>query len=273
MSVEQLCYSTDGTLEGLLTALAVALAAGDGTAAADGPPVPQNILIDHPAQTALFQADVPILTDLELAGRLQQRIIQRLGIQAYHQIKLLYLAEKPERGGVALRYLGYLLPRGRQARDHLAQPAVAAAWEITQQVQKEANWVIEFLRFADVGGGLFYAHIQPKANVVPLVMGHFAARFNIQPFVIQDSLHNLSGVYDGRHWWLAEGLPQALSPGANPAEDQFSALWQRFYKTIAIAERRNPTLQRNLMPKRFWGDLCEQQLPYERRGDCQTLSY
>ena len=126
--------------------------------------------------------------------------------------------------------------------------------------------MVQFIRFADIGGGLYYAHITPQANVVPLIMGHFSKRFNIQPFIIHDPRHCLSGVFDTKKWWLVEGVPQGISlPTA--IEDRYQELWQRFYKTIAIPERKNLVVQRGFMPKRFWGDMCEQRVSYTKRRD------
>jgi probable DNA metabolism protein len=255
--VDQLRYSTDGTLEGLLTALYIAFTEQQE---------PDNILVAEDLQAALFNSDIPIITNIEQATAMQQRIIKSIGEPGYEDIKKLYLADDMTRGGVAYRYLRCTLPRGSKSRNDLANPAVADAELIIRQVQREAHYMQMFVRFADVGGGLFYSHITPKASVVPLIMNHFAARYNVQPFVIHDSRHALSGVFDTKRWWLTDGLPQSISQ-TTVDEDKFQQLWQRFFKTIAIPERRNPVVQRGFMPKRFWGDMCEQRLPYTRRAD------
>ena len=257
MDVDQLRFSTDGTLEGLLTALHLAFEQAE---------YPTNILISDEPQVALFGSDIPVLTDLGRAQDMQATILKTLGPVAYDRVKRLYLSDDPRRGGATLRWLRYCLPRGSRSLNNLAHPAVNDAEQLIAQVNREARYMIQFVRFADVGGGLFYSHISPKANVIPLIMSHFAARYNIQPFVIHDSGHCISGVFNTSRWWLVEGVPEAISM-TSAEEDQYQRLWQRFYKTIAIPERRNPTVQRNFMPKRFWGDMCEQRLPYQRRGD------
>ncbi|MCL2151192.1 MAG: TIGR03915 family putative DNA repair protein, partial [Coriobacteriia bacterium] len=193
MAVEQIRLTTDGTLEGLLTAVWQAF---QPDLAVD------SITVDDEQQTAFFNADIPVATDLGQAEAMQARILDVLGPDAYDNVKKLYLAEDEQRGGIILRYLRYCLAQGRKSMSDLAEPAVADAEELVRQVQKEARYIIQFVRFADVGGGLFYSHIEPQANVIPLIMGHFATRFNIQPFVIHDSRHGLSGVFNTRRWWL-----------------------------------------------------------------------
>ncbi|MDR0350126.1 MAG: TIGR03915 family putative DNA repair protein [Coriobacteriales bacterium] len=124
--------------------------------------------------------------------------------------------------------------------------------------------MLQFVRFAQLEGGVYFSRIEPKASVVPLIMGHFAARFNIQPFMIYDARHGMSGVFDTERWWIVDARDMRL-PSLDVAEEEFQSLWQTFYDTIAIAERRNPRCQRGFMPKRFWGNLCEQVPPQLRR--------
>jgi probable DNA metabolism protein len=103
-------------------------------------------------------------------------------------------------------------------------------------------------------------------------MDHFAARLNIQPFIIHDARHTMAGVFDGQRWFLAETAAGELTFNAGLSlasdlaeEDEFQQLWQRFFQTVAIEERKNPKCQRNFMPKRFWGNMCEQQIRFEKR--------
>ncbi|MDR0308901.1 MAG: TIGR03915 family putative DNA repair protein, partial [Coriobacteriales bacterium] len=272
----RLHYQTDGTLEGLLTAISEAQIRGED---------PVNILIDPENQESLFDSHIPILTDPGKAEELRTQIIQRLTEYGYDKVKKLYLAEDSNRGGVALRYLRYTLKHGQHSLGHLAQQAVADAEDIIKQVEKEAHFMIQFIRFAEIqpdikgtvllclesdsqhqlstgtrhkrtvpfmSSGLYYAHIQPKARVLPLIMGHFAARYNIQPFIIHDSRHSMAGLFDTQRWWLVADdtlrLPVDADGLSSLAEDGYQDLWRTFYRTLTIPERRNPTSQRNVMP-------------------------
>jgi len=249
--------ATDGTLEGLLTAI---------YAAFEQDLHPPNIQLVEQQQSSLFDSVIPVITNIEQAEKMKARIIEAAGKRCYDNVKALYLSDDPTRGGTAFRYTDYALRTGEWSLNHLAHPVVAEAESIIRKVYLEARYMIQFVRFADIGSGLYYAHISPQASVVPLIMSHFAKRYNVQPFIIHDSIHGLSGVFNTRRWWMVEGVPEGISL-ASEADDCYQQLWQRFYKTIAIPERKNPTVQRNFMPKRFWGDMCEQRLSYIRRGD------
>jgi probable DNA metabolism protein len=232
---------------------------------------PIDIVRETDLQQSLLCSYIPIATDIVLAERVQQGIVNKLGERSYENVKRVYLSDAEEKGGVLLRYLLYTMRRGRRACTHLANAAVHAFEEQLAQVDKEAHYMLQFVRFAQLDNGVFFSRIEPKASVVPLIMNHFAARFNVQPFMIYDACHGLSGVFDTEKWWLVDARDIDV-PSKSRAEDEFQSLWQTFYDTIAIEERRNPTCQRNFMPKRFWGNMCEQIPPQLRnlRPSTQT---
>jgi probable DNA metabolism protein len=250
----QLVYLYDGTLEGMLSAVFTAFVRKEN---------PVSILTADNLQESLLSSYLPQITDLSHAERVQTGIMNTLGLQAYDDVKRVFLSDDARKGGVILRYLQYTMHHGQRSCTHLANPAVNAFDEILNQVSKEAHYMLQFVRFAQLEGGVFFSRIEPKASVVPLIMAHFASRFNIQPFMIHDARHGLAGVFDTEKWWLVEAGELTL-PSATETEDVYQSLWQTFYDTIAIEERTNPTCQRNFMPKRFWGNMCEQIPPQLR---------
>jgi probable DNA metabolism protein len=250
----QLVYLYDGTLEGMLTAVFEAFRRKEE---------PLNIAQEQHLQQSLFCSAVPILTDVAKAERVQVGVVNTLGARAWENIKQVFLSDDEGKGGVIVRYLLYTMRKKRGACAHLANPAVNAFESLLGQVSKEAHYMLQFIRFAQLQNGVYFARIEPKASVVPLIMGHFAARFNVQPFMIYDACHGLSGVFDTERWWLVDARDIQV-PSQTESEDNFQSLWQTFYDTIAIEERRNPGCQRNFMPKRFWGNMCEQIPPQLR---------
>jgi hypothetical protein len=145
----------------------------------------------------------------------------------------------------------------RQRSGAVAHPAVARFEAILNYVANECEKARQFVRFAELEGGLYFSVFKPRANVIPLVMGHFAARFNVQPFIIHDPVHDIAGVYDLRRWWLVQASEALKLPPQTARETQCQDLWRTFFKSVAIEQRANPTCQRNFMPKRFWGELTE----------------
>ena len=59
---------------------------------------------------------------------------------------------------------------------------------------------VRFQHLAGEGADVWFARVNPKASVVPLIMDHFVERLGVQPFIIYDEVHHLAGVYDGGDW-------------------------------------------------------------------------
>jgi probable DNA metabolism protein len=258
----QLVYLYDGTLEGLLSAVLEAYINQE---------YPIDIVTEHNLQESLLCSYIPLTTNLEYAQRVQTGILDKLDYGVYNDIKRVFLSEDSHKGVVILRYIRHVMSNIHSAwvRGYLANPAVADFESILQVVNNEAEYMRQFIRFALLQNGVFYSRIEPKANVIPIIMDYFAERYNVQPFIIHDARHKISGVYDMQKWWLVDAENLKL-PANSDVEDDFQSLWQTFFDTIAIKERTNPTCQRNFMPKRFWGNMCEQ-IPRElRRHNPQT---
>ncbi|MDR2492775.1 MAG: TIGR03915 family putative DNA repair protein [Coriobacteriales bacterium] len=259
-------YLYDGSLEGLLSAVFLAF---------DSKENPSDILVEEGLQYSLLGSYQSVSTDLDHAERVMTGIVSTLGARCYEEVRSVYLSDEDHKGGVILRFLQYAFKHGRHSLLHLAHPAVNEFKEMLLRVTNEAHFIMMFARFAELEGGVFFARVEPRANVVPIVMEHFAERFNIQPFVLFDRAHQLAGVFDTSSWWLVDTRRLDVTfPDNSRSEEGFQSLWQTFFDTIAIEERHNPVCQRNFMPKRFWGTLCEQIPPElrKRRPSTETPS-
>ena len=122
---------------------------------------------------------------------------------------------------------------------------------------------VRFQHLAGEGADVWFARVNPKASVVPLIMDHFVERLGVQPFIIYDEVHHLAGVYDGGDWQLvntegAGDLERAL-PDRTADEALMSEAWRTFYKSASIDARYHPELRRQFMPERFWKNLTELQ--------------
>ncbi|MDR1357830.1 MAG: TIGR03915 family putative DNA repair protein [Coriobacteriales bacterium] len=258
----ELVYLYDGTLEGMLAAVFTAFARHED---------PANIVEAGDLQESMLCSYVPVTTELRYATRVKNGITEKLGERCYEDIKKVFLSDDAQKGGVLYRYIRYSLKAGRWSFTHLAEPEVADFVELRARVEKEAHCMLQFVRFAQLENGVFFSRIAPRASVVPLITDHFARRLNVQPFIIYDSVHGLASVFDTERWWLADARTLTV-PKNSSVEDEYQALWQCFYDTVAIEERKNPTCQRNFMPKRFWGNMCEHIPPELRRKQPGTAT-
>lgn len=131
---------------------------------------------------------------------------------------------------------------------------------------------------ADSGRRILYARINPQCQVINFLMEHFADRFPKENFMIYDECRKIMGVHpielsgkqtkDRFIQTEQDGgvLPQSITWYLVRCKEDFAAedklrksdremayqeLFSYFCHKIAIKERRNLELQRNMLPLRF----------------------
>jgi len=244
---EYLLYAYDGTLEGFFSAVFTAYAEHAH---------PTDIVTEDCLQLGLMQDLHRIATDEMHAIRVRDGIIAKLGRDEYERLKVGFLSDAPDKGGIVYRYIVYSLHAGSWAAADHTHPDVVDFDRIWRQVYNERHRILQFARFSQMEGGVFFAKVNPNANVVPLVMDHFAGRFNTQPFLIYDEVHHLAGIQRDGAWRL---VPTASIDAGTFAADEVDIrdMWKRFYDAICNEERLNPRLRMGFMPKRLWGNMVE----------------
>jgi probable DNA metabolism protein len=240
-------YAYDGTLEGLLCCIFVIYERRE---------VPDEVVEESQLQFSFDQRITAIETRAEQADRVWVGIGRRMGSGAQLKIRGVFLASDPQKATKLCRWILAGFKIGKRIYADITSEVGEPVEALYRRVGREQNQMIQFIRFAQKDNGVWFAKIDPEHSVVPLIMDHFAARFNIQPFVIYDERHHLAGIYDRQQWYLADTGELHLS--ADSAEEQrYQELWRTFYDAIAIKERFNPKLRQNLLPKHFWGNMLE----------------
>jgi len=244
-----LIYTYDNTLEGFLTCVFQAYQRGEQ---------PDDITCEQGMQYRIGQELHPVVTAEEQWQRVRTGIHKKLGRMAWEKIRACYCASIPEKEMLLYRYLRQGFSRGRVALDDISHPDILPIEELYRNVGMEQQRMIMFARFSKIPQGIYCATINPKHSVLPLIMSHFAGRFNVQPFIIYDEVHQLAGVSEHGQWFLspAEGIQ---IPEADSDDKEYQDLWKSFYDAIAIPERRNEKRRMGFMPKRLWKHLPEMQ--------------
>lgn len=253
---DEVAYVYDGTLEGLLTAIFESYARHED---------PTDVVRGEVLQPRLSQRLAFIEADARTAQRVRRGIRRTAGPRAFRAVLKAALSADPRAATHAYRFVRHAMREGTsRAIDDIAHPLVAPIHAIARSVDQECEHIRQFARFKHLKGtgmDLWFARINPRDSVVPLVMGHFVERFNIQPFVLYDEAHNVAGIYDGSSWYQA--MPDAevlLDRECLCAEEALMEdAWRRFYHALSIEARYHPELRRQYMPKRFWSNLTELQ--------------
>lgn len=246
-----LAYEYDGTLEGLLCAIFETYARHE---------MPADIAPAGHVQLRLGQQTHAVVTDEAIALRVRSGIARTCGAEVYEAVRDASLSDDEHKGFIITTFVRHSMALQRNTLSDLAHPQVEPFIRLRRSVLNERHYMLQFLRFEELEGGVWFARCNPKANVVPLVMDWFVGRFNVQPFIIYDEVHDIAGVYQGREWFLVRSDVLNL-PERTAQEVSMAYAWKTFYQTIAVEARYNPELRRSFMPKRLWRNITEMASP------------
>lgn len=245
--LQHVAYLHDGSLEGVLCCIFEAYARRE---------VPEDIVSERLYQPRFEQSSFFVQTDFDRALRVRRGIEREAGTRAFGTVVRAAANDSPDAGMVIYRFVRYVMDKrsGRDKRrgvlNDLANPIVGDLVALEKRVVNEEEKMRQFVRFSHLENGVWFARCNPNANVIPLVMKHFVARFNVQPFIIYDENHRIAGVYDGNDWSLVSD--EVVDVPSRTAEDAYiEKLWQRFYDSLAIDARYNPELRRHFVPARL----------------------
>lgn len=282
------CYVYDRSLEGMFSAIFSSLTTKDCVT---------DIVEEGLIQPRLGQSVITIPTSEGQAQRLQNFLLRAGGRRAYARILYASLADDPQKAWAILNCVKFAttLPAlkycSRCNRRHsctslkgcphtntrrssptaglerhlenFAHPQCGAVARLSRHVANERHHMKQFLRFEHVESDLWFAQCNPNANVIPLLMSFFAARFSDQRFLIYDEAHKLAGIFDGHQSLLVPADHLEQPPHRSADEALMRKAWKTFYHAAAIEARYHPELRTAFMPKRLWKNILEMNEPLD----------
>lgn len=181
--------------------------------------------------------------------------------------KKLYEAHLSEIDGIAdvlLRFIKYGLKGGREACEDFSNADVLLLHQTLKKVHRERHRMEAFTRFRQSSDGLFFATASPDFNVLPLISTHFSTRYADQRWLIFDEKRKYGILYDLEEVHTVQQASGEREPWAlqdaitlHDEEKKFQELWQQYFKSVNIKERKNTALHIRHMPKRYWRYLTE----------------
>ncbi len=244
-AVKDVSYCYDGSFQGFLCCVFESFSQKE---------IPAAVLPPAEGQTSLFpQRDIPTRPDL---ARRVAAGLERLGPSVRERVTTGFLADEPGKELTLLRFARLCFERGPSAARMMGDADVAAAFALERAVNNEGCKYIEFLRF-EQRGTMLGTIIHPRHNVLPLLRGHFCSRLPDEDFMIFDATHGVALLR--RSGKVCYMQMKQYTPAPDPSEEDWQALWKRFFHALTIEERRNPACQQNHVPKRYWQDMCEMQ--------------
>lgn len=217
---------------------------------------PEDACLALHDEPLLFAEDVWVQPDMDRYLKVMSTLKRRFGEKDYLSLCLTLASADEDKAQavyrtVALGLADHCSPG--HLFDRLSDPHVMKAFSLARKVGREEEHLRGFLRFKETEAGILYADIGPVNNVLTFIMPHFADRLSTENFVIHDDRRDFFGVHPaGKQWYLLSGEEtQKPDPSLSQEERRYRELFGGFVQSIAIRERKNLALQRNMMPLRY----------------------
>ena len=240
-------YLYDGTADGLLSAIAWIL---------EEEPDPEQVVLAERKDT-LFEDGFFIGTDATQAEALFFRL-RKQAPDAAHTLYSFMLAEKEEMESSLLHFLSLAFIHGDKVNGHLTHPAVRDIVGVSKKAGRELHRLKGLLRFEKLQDGAYLAKMEPDHNIIHPLAYHFSRRLRAQHWFLYDVRRRTAARWNQGSLQFGT-IEQFTAPALSADEKKVQALWQAFFKTIAIPDRKNPRLQKSNMPMKYWKYLTEKQ--------------
>ena len=209
----------DGTVDGILTAVFDAWAAG----------VNDSRISIGKGNIEWFADYIDIVTDSAKASRVAAKVIAVMGYDAYEMIYFAAVSGADDRGDAIFKFIRKGLRAGCGIVNDLHDKYVMRVFELHRASQREY-----------------------KNNICEILMQFFEDRLKQERFIIIDVVRGLAGVHDSNASYMTYIEDDMLAIIRDKEiTDEFGKLWKVFEDNIAIKSRYNPGLQRQNLPNRF----------------------
>lgn len=203
----------------------------------------------------LFCHYISVDTNYEKAKKVARTLNDKVSPEVYEALQRCAVSCDPGKADAIYRGIILALKMGRKVLGHLTDPDICHLMQIDRNVSHEIHAEIEFLRFEELENGVLFAKINPKNAVLPYLAEHFADRFSGENWVIADTVHRTILVHEREKRCSFAKLSDLdldeLELSMSADEELWQSLWKCFVDTIAIKERINPKLQRQMLPIRY----------------------
>ena len=207
-------------------------------------------------ETATLYPVKEIPTDRAKARRVFASFRAKLGEETESLVTRDFLSGWEDKELRLIRFLHLAFALGPGTVKRRGHPEVAPLYQMKQSLDWEVDKFQGFVRFQE-HDGMLGAVIHPKNYILPLLRGHFCARFPEENFLIYDAVHQAVLLYQNHKAQLMELAEPLTLPPPDEKEQQFQELWRQFYKTLEIKARHNEKGRMTHCPKRFWADMTE----------------
>lgn len=207
-------------------------------------------ITSYPNSCLLIDEVINIDTDIELARKVREGILKKVGQSGYRDINDAYLSSDMNKEQKIYMYLKLLFDKGKDIYTMYSCDAVIAFNDMVNKVRGEAHRMNGFIRFQEMDNGIFYSYYGSDNDILEIIIPHFVTRFNNQKFILHDVKRKKIAYYDGNTYHTAV-VPDGVTIVLSDNEKIFSSLWKEYYLNVAIENRKNIKLQNHFVPKKY----------------------
>ncbi len=225
-------YVYDGSLEGFLTLVHQTYMTKKSA----------TRIIKSPLEWNLVEETETIITNRTYAKKVLQSLQEKFEKRYFERIFHVFMCDTRsfERPLYDYIILGF---RDRKNLADINHPSILYIEKLEKEYFRYLHKMYGFVRFEEIADGTLYTKIEGKFNILPLLGRHFMKRLDGQEFIIHDTQRNIALLSENSTFRI-ERVVESYEPPRSMDEKKFQKLWKTFFKSVAIAERRNPKLQK-----------------------------
>ena len=179
-------YYYDGSFDGLLTVIFIAYKDRKNN---------ELRIIVKTGQLLLGLDDINVITNFSKARRVEKAICDKLSQNFLNNIQTCFLSCDKNKDIVIVHTVYKALKQGKEILNSLDEHAFYVN-KLVKQVLNERHRYLGVLRFKEVKDGTMFSTIEPKNNVLPILLSHFINRMKREKFAIYDKKRKIIAYYD-----------------------------------------------------------------------------
>lgn len=222
-----------------------------------------RLVLEEEYEPELFDECMEATADPEKAAKVKRTLNREFGRENTRYLSYALAAGAADRADAVYHTIVVGLKRklGFRVLENLADPYVMRVLELKRAVENEFMHLRGFLRFRELESGILYARMRPHHDVLELLMNHFEDRLPGENFIIYDADRGIAGVHqkDMEIYYVNLSKKKGKKGRLLYSDEEllYSEWFRGFCKSIAIKERENTDLQRQMLPLRFRADMTE----------------
>lgn len=216
--------------------------------------------IENTGNMELFTEYIQVNEDEKKVEKVIRSIKKKLSEEVFAYVYKSAMSYEGDKADAIYRFLVVAFKAGPRVIGHLGNPSVCRVFELTRNVSNEIHLLLGFIRFNELDSKILLAKIQPKNNVLSMIAPHFADRLSGENWIIFDENRKIAVIHKRLEGWiLVNGIADKIESLTELSEDElgYQKLWSVFFNTIAIKERTNEKLQKQLLPLRYRKNMVE----------------